>query len=135
MSYRRRGAYAPAGPRLDSVAPNSLPVTTVPPFELILSGSFNADGEYEVSIVSSTGQWTYSPSSSGEGTVVAADDSVVATFAVPPDADEPGLGYVQIKDVATGEFSAGVPFSWTASARGRGARIRPAPLGARAKKS
>ena len=123
MSYRRRGAYAPADPKLDAVAPNSLPLSTVPPFDLTLSGAFDPDAEYEVSIVPSTGQWTYSPSSAGEGTVAATEDSVVATFAVPPDADEPGLGYVQIKDVASGEFSAGVPFSWTASTR-RGGRAK-----------
>ena len=127
MSYRRRGAYAPAGPRLDAAAPNSLPLTTVPPFDVVYSGEFDPEGAYEASIVSAGGQWTVTPSpTTGEGSAVVQDETtLVATFAVPPDADDPGLGYTQVKDLATGEFGPAVPFTWTA-ARKAGPRKRQA---------
>lgn len=121
MSYRRRGAYAPAGPRLDSVAPNSLPLTTVPPFEVTYTGEFDPAGSYEADIVSVDGQWTVTD------TVVVQDEvTLVATFNEPPDGAA-GLGYTQVKDLAANEFGSAVPFTWTASTRKAGARRRSAP--------
>lgn len=101
-----------------SVTPDSLPLGTAPPFDLTFAGSFAADGAYEVSIVSSTGQWTFTPSKDGEGEVLATDTALVATFAVAPDADEPGVGYVQVKDLATDAIIGGqLPFTWEAGAK------------------
>ncbi len=99
------------------MAPNTLPLATVPPFVVTYTGEFDPARAYEASIVSMDGQWTITPSpTTGEGSVVVQDETtIVATFAVPPDADNPGLGYTQIKDIATGELGAAVPFSWTAS--------------------
>lgn len=102
---------------LSGVEPSSLPVSTTPPFDVTYTGTFNPDAEYEASIVSADGQWTITPSPhTGEGSVTVTDSSVTATFPVAPDADNPGVGYAQLKDVAAGNFIGPVPFEWTAAA-------------------
>ncbi len=119
MSYRRRGAYAPAGPALSGVAPSSLPLTTVPPFVVTYTGDFDPAGAYEANIVSSDGQWTVT-----ESVVVQDDTTLVATFNEAPDG-APGLGYTTVKDLSTGEFGANLPFSWTATRRAGRRRSPP----------
>ena len=109
MSYRRRGAYAPPGPLLEAVAPNSLPLTTVPPFVVTYTGTFDPAGTYEADIVSVDDQWTVT-----EAVVVQDEATLVATFNEAPDGAA-GLGHTLVKDLATGEFGSAVPFTWTAS--------------------
>lgn len=123
MSYRRRGAFAPPGPRLGAVAPNTLPLSTVPPFVVTYTGEFDPALAYEADIVSVDGQWTVT-----ESVVVQDETTLVATFNEAPDGAA-GLGYTQIKDLAADEFGSSVPFSWTASEL----REQPARAKARAK--
>ena len=109
------------------VEPNSLPLTTAPPFVLTYSGEFDTDAEYEASIVSASGQWTITPSPHGEGgtVVVNSENEVVATFEVAPDADRAGTGYTQLKNLATGQLSDRIPFTWEGEESGGGTPTTP----------
>ena len=120
--YQVQTGDVPPPQTLDSVEPSSLALSTTAPFDLVLSGSFVPEHDYEVAIISADGQWTYTPSKEGEGEVVAEADALTATFAVAPDADNPGEGTVQAEDKTTGQLVGKIPFTWGASGDDPGSR-------------
>ena len=99
------------------MAPSTLPLSTVPPFQVTYTGTFDPGGAYEADIVSADDQWTVTEDGCRQDAT-----TLVATFSEAPDGAA-GLGHTLVKDLVSGEFGAAVPFSWTASK----AKAKPKP--------